>query len=149
LQASRTRSPPMTGWPCNSVAARGNAVRFFGESESRDAWKSSGVPSLGFAALAALLAVGLATSAHAQGKVDSLPLGNAGEIRAQLTARNFTTLSSETSARIDRIASRVGQHFKKGDPLIVFDCATQRAQVARARAVLTQAEKTAAINQRL
>jgi membrane fusion protein, multidrug efflux system len=41
------------------------------------------------------------------------------------------------------------QAAKKGDPLIVFDCATQRAQVARAKAVLTQAEKTAAINQRL
>jgi membrane fusion protein, multidrug efflux system len=33
--------------------------------------------------------------------------------------------------------------------LIAFDCVTQRAQVARAKAVATQAEKTAAINQRL
>ena len=84
-------------------------------------------------------------------RTDSLPpaFGTAAEIRAQLTARNYTTLSSETSARIDRIATRVGEHFKKGDPLIVFDCATQRAQVARAKAVETQAEKTAAINQRL
>jgi len=76
-------------------------------------------------------------------------LGNAAEIRAQLTPRNYTTLSSEASARIDRIATRVGEHFKKGELLIAFDCVTQRAQVARAKAVATQAEKTSAINQRL
>jgi RND family efflux transporter MFP subunit len=103
--------------------------------------------------LALILTLGLCaqiSGARAQGSSDTLPpLGNAAEIRAQLTARNYTTLSSETSARIDRIATRVGEHFRKGDALIVFDCATQRAQVARARAVLTQAEKTAAINQRL
>jgi membrane fusion protein (multidrug efflux system) len=88
--------------------------------------------------------------AWAQGAADTMPpLGNAAEIRAQLTARNYTTLSSEASARIDHIATRVGEHFKKGDLLIVFDCVTQRAQVARAKAVATQAEKTAAINQRL
>ena len=33
--------------------------------------------------------------------------------------------------------------------LIVFDCALQRAQEARARAVLLQAEKTYSIDQRL
>lgn len=92
----------------------------------------------------------VATAAMAQGANGPLPpLGSAAEIRAQLTPRNFTTLSSETSARIDKIATRVGQHFKKGDLLIAFDCVTQRAQVARAKAVATQAEKTEAINQRL
>jgi membrane fusion protein, multidrug efflux system len=102
---------------------------------------------------ALILTVGLfavTDYARAQSAADTLPpLGNAAEIRAQLTARNYTTLSSETSARIDRIATRVGEHFKKGDLLIVFDCVTQRAQVARAKAVAIQAEKTAAINQRL
>ena len=40
------------------------------------------------------------TVAHAQGAGDTMPpLANAAEIRAQLTARNYTTLSSETSAR--------------------------------------------------
>jgi len=101
--------------------------------------------------LLSLAAIGLGAVVNAQGAAtDSMPpLGAAAEIRAQLTARNYTTLSSETSARIDRITSRVGDHFKKGDLLIAFDCATQRAQVARAKAVETQAEKTAAINQRL
>ena len=98
--------------------------------------------------LAAVIgAVGLVTPAFAQSSTD--PLNAAAEIRAQLTARNYTTLSSEASARIDRIATRIGQHFTKGDLLIAFDCVTQQAQVARARAVVTQAEKTAAINQRL
>jgi len=100
--------------------------------------------------LAAMLVIAgctLATPLLAQPSTD--PLNAAAEIRAQLTARNYTTLSSEASARIDRIATRIGQHFTKGDLLIAFDCVTQQAQVARARAVVTQAEKTAAINQRL
>jgi membrane fusion protein, multidrug efflux system len=71
------------------------------------------------------------------------------EIRAQLTARQYTTLSAEIAGRIDRIATRTGERFAKGDVLVVFDCAIQRAQVARAQAVLTQGEKTYAINQRL
>ncbi len=101
------------------------------------------------AVLAFVMTAGLSAVVRAQGAAEMPPLGNATEIRAQLTARNYTTLSSEASARIDRITTRVGEHFKKGDLLIVFDCVTQRAQVARAKAVATQAEKTAAINQRL
>ncbi len=53
------------------------------------------------------------------------------------------------AGRINRIATRVGEHFHKGDVLIVFDCALQHAQEARARAVLLQAEKTYTIDQRL
>ena len=105
------------------------------------------------AILAFVLASGMGAQidgAWAQGTAEQMPpLGDAAEIRAQLTARNYTTLSSETSARIDRIATRVGEHFRMGDVLIVFDCVTQRAQVARAKAIATQAEKTEAINQRL
>jgi len=71
------------------------------------------------------------------------------EIRAQLTPRDYTTLASETAARIDRIATRAGDHFKKGDVLVVFDCVAQRAQSAKARAVLFAAEKTNAVNRRL
>ncbi|HEX7968848.1 MAG TPA: efflux RND transporter periplasmic adaptor subunit [Stellaceae bacterium] len=71
------------------------------------------------------------------------------EIRAQLTPRDYTTLASENAGRIDRIATRAGEHFKKGDVLIVFDCVAQRAQAAKARAVLFAAEKTYAVNRRL
>jgi membrane fusion protein, multidrug efflux system len=71
------------------------------------------------------------------------------ELRVQVTPRDYTTLSSETAARIDKINTRVGEHFKKGDVLVVFDCVIQQAQLARARAVLTQAEKTLAVDHRL
>jgi len=70
-------------------------------------------------------------------------------IRAQLVPREFTTLSSETAARIDRISRRAGERFKKGETLIEFDCVVQRAQVAKARAVLKAVEKTYAVNRRL
>ena len=76
------------------------------------------------------------------------PLG-APELRAQLTPREFTTLSGEMAGRIDKITTRIGEHFKKGDMLVAFDCAVPRAQMAKARAVLTQADKTYTINQRL
>ncbi len=53
------------------------------------------------------------------------------------------------AGRIDRIATRVGDHFRLGEVLVVFECAVPRAQVARALAVVTQADKTYTINQRL
>lgn len=71
------------------------------------------------------------------------------EIRAQLTPRDFTTLSSEIAARIDRIATRTGERFKKGDALVEFDCVIPRAQLDRATAIMSQSEKTLAINRRL
>ena len=77
------------------------------------------------------------------------PGGVTPEIRAQLTPRQYTTLSSEMAGRIDRIATQVGAHFQKGDVLVEFDCAVQHAQLQRAQAVQTQAEKTFTIDQRL
>jgi RND family efflux transporter MFP subunit len=71
------------------------------------------------------------------------------EIRAQLVPRQFTTLSSEMAGRIDKINTRLGETFKQGERLVEFDCVVQRAQLARAKAVMTQAEKTLAINRRL
>lgn len=71
------------------------------------------------------------------------------EIRAQLTPREHTTLSSEIAARIDRINTDVGVHFKEGDVLVRFDCVIPRAEAARADAVVQQDQKTVAINERL
>lgn len=71
------------------------------------------------------------------------------ELRAQLAPRQFTELSSELAARIDRINTKIGDHFKKGDVLVVFDCSIENAEVAKARAAADQADKTYAINQRL
>jgi membrane fusion protein, multidrug efflux system len=112
---------------------------------------AGGRPALLFLVTIAALLCG--QSGFAQDKppdeAGALPAGITPEIRAQLTPRQFTTLSSEMAARIDRITTRVGDHFQKGDVLIEFDCAVQRAQEAHARAVLTQAEKTYTIDQRL
>jgi membrane fusion protein (multidrug efflux system) len=71
------------------------------------------------------------------------------ELRAQLTPRDYTTLASEIAGRIVQIKRRTGEHFKRGDTLIEFDCAIQNAQVGRAKAVEIQSEKTLAINRRL
>jgi membrane fusion protein, multidrug efflux system len=102
-------------------------------------------------ATAALAGVG----AHAQ--TPNLPgeggarmsFGVMSELRAQLMPRQFTTLSSEMAGQIEAINTRVGERFRKGELLVVFDCAVQRAQTARARAELTKATKTLEINQRL
>lgn len=99
----------------------------------------------------AALAVGVVSigGAAAQNAAGQGAIGGGPEIRAQLTPREFTTLSSEISGRIDRIATRIGEHFRKGDVLVEFDCAIPRAQVDRAEAVTKQGEKTVAINRRL
>jgi membrane fusion protein (multidrug efflux system) len=97
-------------------------------------------------AVAGLLALAPAAAQQAPARDDG---GVPHVIRAQLVPREFTTLSSETAARIDRISHRAGEHFQKGDPLVVFDCVIQRAQVSKARAVLKAAEKTNAVNRRL
>jgi RND family efflux transporter MFP subunit len=94
-----------------------------------------------------MLALPLPAAAQQPGGHDAAAVPQV--IRAQLVPRAFTTLSSETAARIDRISHRAGEHFRKGETLVEFDCVTQRAQVAKARAVLKAAEKTYAINKRL
>lgn len=71
------------------------------------------------------------------------------ELRAQLTPRDFTTLAAEIGAKVERIAVREGDRFNKGQTLISFDCSIQRAQLAEAKAALTAADKTAAVNARL
>ena len=70
------------------------------------------------------------------------------EVRAQLVSLHSATLSSEMAGRIDGIATRIGDRFKKGDVLISFDCAVPRTQLARAQAVLTQVERTYEIDRR-
>jgi len=58
------------------------------------------------------------------------------------------TLSSEIAARIDAIAARVGDRFKKGDVLVSFDCALPNAQLTHAQAALTEAARTLEIDRR-
>lgn len=104
--------------------------------------------ALGVGFAAALYA---AAAAAQPSKPAGPPSSNGGtpEIHAQLTPLHYTTLSSEMAGRIDKIATRVGDHFNQGDVLVTFDCAVPRAQVARVQAIFTQTEKTYETNRRL
>lgn len=108
--------------------------------------------------LIALAFASMALGAHAQApqKVPAPPPPAANapardrqEIRAQLSPRRFTTLAAEIGAKVNRISVREGERFKAGQVLIVLDCALQSAQLNKARAALTAAEKTYAANHRL
>jgi len=48
--------------------------------------------------------------------------------RALVTTSNWAVLSSEILAPIASLPLRPGEHFKKGDILVTFDCATYSAQ---------------------
>lgn len=99
--------------------------------------------SLRIAVAVALLGP-LAQAAHAQ--APGVPTSN---IRAQLVARQYTTLSSELPARIEKITAQEGKGFKAGQVLVALDCGVQQAQLAEARAAVAAAEKKKAVNQRL
>ena len=58
------------------------------------------------------------------------------DIRGELFAQQFTTLSSEIAARIQTIPFREGETFQQGNTLITFDCAVQLAKLDRANAIL-------------
>ena len=71
------------------------------------------------------------------------------DIRAQLSPQRYTTLAAEIGAKISRLPVSEGGAFKSGQALIAFDCTLQAAQLNKARAALSGAEKTNAVNQRL
>jgi membrane fusion protein (multidrug efflux system) len=71
------------------------------------------------------------------------------DLRAQLNARRYTTLSAEIAARVARISVREGERFKAGQNLVSLDCSLVSAQRDRARAVLSAAENTHTGNQQL
>jgi membrane fusion protein, multidrug efflux system len=71
------------------------------------------------------------------------------EIRAQLSPRRYTTLASEIGAKIIRLPVLEGGVFQAGQTLVQFDCAVQRAQFDKAKAVLSGSEKSWNANKRL
>ena len=83
----------------------------------------------------------------------SAPAANYGlernEMRAQLSAHRYTTLSAEMGAKIKRLPVREGERFEQGQLLIEFDCVLQSAQLDKARAQLDGAQNTWRGNQRL
>jgi RND family efflux transporter MFP subunit len=72
-----------------------------------------------------------------------------GEIRALLVPASEATLSSQIAAQIQEIRVKDGERFKKGDILIMFDCAVNRAELRKAQAELQAASKTYSANQQL
>ena len=93
--------------------------------------------------VAAMISVSMAVSAFA-GPAEPEP-----EVRAQITPKRYTTLSSEIPARIERIPAKEGERFRQGDLLVALDCSLQRAQAEEARAALAAADKTKSVNRRL
>lgn len=71
------------------------------------------------------------------------------DIRAQLTPRRFTTIAAEIGAKISRISVPEGGRFRAGQSLVSLDCSLQQAQLQKAKAALTAAERTYAANKRL
>lgn len=71
------------------------------------------------------------------------------ELRAQLMPQRYTTLSAELGAKISRIAVKEGESFKAGQPLVVFDCALQSAQLDKARAQQAAADNVLEGNRQL
>lgn len=102
---------------------------------------------LGVTAMLFVLAAGAAPDVSAQppagGGLDQR------EIRAQLSPRRYTTLAAEIGAKISRLPIPEGDSFKSGQILILFDCSLQQAQLNKARAAQTGAEKTWQANKRL
>lgn len=92
--------------------------------------------------LAFLFAVGASAPCALSAEGDEI-------VRAQLTPRRYALIASEISAKISHVHVSEGGAFKAGEPLLSFDSTLQKAQVERAEAVLSAAEKTAAANQRL
>lgn len=71
------------------------------------------------------------------------------DIRAQLTPRRFTTIASEIGAKVSRVGVAEGGRFRAGQSLISLDCSLQQAQLQKAKAALSAAERTYAANKRL
>ncbi len=99
-----------------------------------------------FAAAFLLLGAGQGVAAEVGG--DPLPIV-AREIRAQVTARVATTLSSPMAGRIRDLSIEDGDRFKQGEVLVRFDCALQEGQLARAVAVLEKNRQIQEVNERL
>lgn len=71
------------------------------------------------------------------------------EIRAQVRARQHATLSAEMAGKIVDLPFRDGESFRKGDRLVVFDCAAQRARQDQAAAAAQSATRKREVSGKL
>ncbi|MEP9378482.1 efflux RND transporter periplasmic adaptor subunit [Aquabacter sp. CN5-332] len=63
------------------------------------------------------------------------------DVRAQLTPRYATILSSEIVGRIISLPVREGETFQKGQELVGIDCASYRAKLGQADAQVSRTER--------
>lgn len=95
-----------------------------------------------FARLAAVVLLGVLV-------VPTAEAADEPRLRALLKARVTSGLSAQISALVADVAVRAGDRFRKGDTLVRFDCAVQRAQLQKAQAELMMARKTLAVKRDL
>ncbi|MBF0161169.1 MAG: efflux RND transporter periplasmic adaptor subunit [Magnetococcales bacterium] len=99
-----------------------------------------------------LLALALPAMAISEEKLAPPPDGMSRqepELRAELLAKQFTTLSSEIGARLLQLPFREGAFFKAGERLGLFDCTVQQAKLERAQAIVQAETDKAALLGRL
>lgn len=70
-------------------------------------------------------------------------------LRGLLAPRSESSLSAQLNAIIAEIPVRAGDRFRKGDVLVRFDCAIQKAQLQKAQADLNGARKTLSVKREL
>lgn len=70
-------------------------------------------------------------------------------IRAQITALQRITLSSEMPGRITRLKGQPGDRFKKGATLVRFDCTEQKALLRKAQAIEKSSVTEVGVQKRL
>lgn len=72
-----------------------------------------------------------------------------GEIRIQLTPRQFTQISAEIAGRIAQAPVREGESFQAGQTLLAMDCSLHQARLDKALAQSQEAQKVLSVNQQL
>ncbi|MBF0296467.1 MAG: HlyD family efflux transporter periplasmic adaptor subunit [Magnetococcales bacterium] len=87
----------------------------------------------------------LPVAAAQAGELNVMPAA----LRAQLVPRQFTTLSAEVAAKVEKLPFREGERFKKGEILVQLDCTVQKSQLNKARALSQGAGKNLATVLRL
>lgn len=70
-------------------------------------------------------------------------------LRGLVVARHEATLSTQVNAIIAEMPLRPGERFRKGETLVRFDCAVQRAQYQKAQAEVAAVRKVLAIKREL
>ena len=73
------------------------------------------------------------------GSIDAVPANDDYEARGVVKPNSEVTLAAGVAARIEKLPFKDGQTFKKGEELVLFDCARQRAELRGADAGLSKA----------